>query len=116
MTQEQIEMTRVIAEYDGWVKREYQPVHGRELHENDHSTQWLDSFNYLTDLNMLHPIAMKVMDGLRQRFCYVGTQEYVLIHRVEMACHVKPNNGQYIDLFTAVFNGIVFLNEQNVKP
>lgn len=120
MTTEQIEMTRVIAEYDGWKYHDksdvYRPNGYWTLAEIWAGKWVLEDMAYLTEMNWLHPVVMKVMDGLRQRFCYVGTQEYVLIHRIEKSCYIKPINGQYIDLFTAVYNGISFLNEQTVKP
>lgn len=120
MTQEQIEMTRVIAEYDGW---EYHDK-SNTYHPDGYWTlaeiwagQWdIENMAYLTEIGWLHPVAMKVMDGLEQRDCHVGTNEYMLIHRIEKACSLKPVNGQYIDLFTAVYNGIEFLNQQIAKP
>lgn len=118
MTTEQIEMTRVIAEYDGWVESNVQPTHGRMvLYTKEDFSQWLGSFSYLTSLDWLHPVAMKVMDEI-EIIINIGkdADSFVEANSIRrnmiIMCYRKPINGQYIDLFTAVFNGIVFLNEQ----
>ena len=120
---EQNEKIRLIAEYDGWVKRDYQPVHGRELYDNDNSSQWLDSMPYRSDLNLLHPLAMKVLDEFNviilsesSRVSSNSIWAMGYKHVITDYCSVKPVNNEYIDLFNAVCDGISFINTINSDP
>lgn len=107
MTQKQIEQTRVIAEKDGW---KYLP-HVRGFIRRDESPMRFTpdvSMPYLTDLNALHRVAMDVMDELEAMLIIPALQETI---KIRSKCAYRPINGQYIDLFYAVYEGIVFLNE-----
>jgi len=124
MTTEQIEMTRVIAEYDGWKYHDksdvYRPNGYWTLAEIWAGWWVLEDMAYLTEMNWLHPVAMKVMGEL-EIIINIGkdADSFVDANSIRrnmiIMCYRKPINGQYIDLFTAVYNGIVFLNEQNVN-
>jgi hypothetical protein len=101
MTQKQIEQTRVIAEWDGWKI-------DRSLAYRGMGAIPTHSLNYLTDLNVLHPVAMDVLDVIRKSR-KEHYQYYVSL--ILNDCCERPINGEYIDLFNAVYEGIVFLNE-----
>ena len=96
---------KVIAEYDT-----------ERLHFGKTYKQWLKSIGnlppdvnkYLTSLDWLHPVAMKVMDELRG-LEYSGDMSHT-IYTIRQYCATKPINGEYIDLLNAVYDGIVFLN------
>lgn len=123
MTTEQIEMTGIIAKYDGWKvipEGTYIECHNQIIwfgHGGKFNCYYditpVSNMLYLTSMDWLHPIAMKVREKLR----IIGTHKaYKHVQYIDCACCLDTINGQYIDLFTAVFNGIVFLNEQTVKP
>jgi len=109
MTQKQIEQTRVIAEKDGWKI-------DRSLAYRGMGAIPTHSLDYLTDLNALHKVAMDVMDAMTELFnttmdgdVFVPASD--LEYNIKRACYIRPINGEYIDLFKAVYAAIVFLNE-----
>lgn len=87
----------------------------------DNVINW-DTKTYLTLLDWLHPVAMKVKNKLSHMkntsgFDYTEnltcTSLYNLIMR---GCTQEPNsNGEYTDLFNAVYDGIQFINEYKNK-
>lgn len=115
MNQKQIEQTRVIAEKDGWTFRNNGDT--AELFTNGEFVMgchgWKETpdfpiHKYLTDLNALHKVAMDVMDELP----LLSSNQHLI-----WCCMAKrPINGQYIALFNAVYDGVVFLNRQKSKP
>jgi hypothetical protein len=114
MTQTQIDQTRVIAEWDGW---EYiEPAAFRRNGYTLHASE----LQYLTDLNSLHPVAMDVMDKLTELFNDTMDGEVFmpvsdLEYNIKRSCYIRPINGEYIDLFNAVYEGIVYLNSTKTK-
>lgn len=135
MTQEQIEQTRVIAEKDGWA---YVPHSKYLVKDNDRGIigHPIDKVakKLLTDLNTLHEVAMDVMGEIALMQFEVETVAYnctlddeMLIMKQELeifktpfnciraALTKRPINGQYIDLFNAVYDGVVFLNENKTE-
>jgi hypothetical protein len=121
------EQIRVIAEYDGWrlkpistagspkTKRWFHPTLkglGGRLSLMEHK---LDSMPYLTDLNYLHKVAMRVLDELEAYIDNPKTTNYRT--GIYFGCRQKPNaQGEYTDLLQATYNGITYLNnlkEQN---
>lgn len=121
MTTEQIEMTRVIAEYDGWKYHDksdvYRPNGYWTLAEVWAGKWVIENLEYLTSMDWLHPVAMKVMGMLNHLYKVSRDRKFMdLAEQIKIACATKPVKGEYLWLFTAVYNGIVFLNEQNVKP
>jgi len=111
MTQTQIEQTRVIAEYDGWKI-------DRSLAYRGMGAIPTHSLNYLTDLNALHKVAMDVMDKLTELFNATADSDVFITpasdlqYKIKKACYLHPINGEYIDLFNAVYEGIVYLQNQ----
>ena len=109
------EIIRTIAEYDGWAKvyteGENAPmelwwdtIYGRGYKENI-------GF-YLTDLKALHKVAMWVIDELQAYIDNPKTTNYGM--GIYFGCRQKPNEqGEYTDLMTSVYNGIVYL--KNLK-
>ena len=121
MTQKQIEQTRVIAEKDGWKligEPKYIPpfkCYHRGIKvipvinpQGEEYDNWATYMPYLTDLNALHKVAMDVMEELEAMLIIPALQETI---KIRSKCAYRPINGQYIDLFYAVYEGIVFLNE-----
>jgi len=74
---------------------------------------------YLTSLDWLHPVAMNVLDETTKVFndtldgdVFVPASDFQ--YNIKRACYIRAINGEYIDLFNAVYEGIIFLN-QNKK-
>ena len=65
---------------------------------------------YLTSLDWLHPVAMKVLGERKGRDDAETVQSLIRV-----CCWIAPINGEYIDIFNAVYEGIVFLNELKSK-
>lgn len=71
------------------------------------SNGWSNSWPILTDLNILHPIAMRVVSELCKT-----TGGGFKVHMIELACGQPPNdNGEYINLFNSVYDGVVLLEK-----
>ena len=111
----------MIAENDGWTFRNNGDT--AELFTNGefvmgcHGWQETPDFpihKYLTDLNALHKVAMDVMDILEGDMLDV---DYSYEHSIAIfrAITERPINGQYIDLFKAVYDGIIFLNKSKTE-
>jgi len=70
---------------------------------------------FLTDLNILHPIAMRVVDELLAIQKAEGKYNYTIVCAVDLInrrCAVKPNEqAQYLDLFNAVYDGVELLEK-----
>jgi hypothetical protein len=117
---------KVIAEYDGWVNtgllHPFKPVLGYQYRkEGLIGVSWLSKMPYLTSLDWLHGTAMKVIDEVknysyslsehitesRLKHNYIHTE---LFPTLIDSCCKEPINGEYVDLFNAVYDGIVFLN------
>jgi hypothetical protein len=122
----------VIAEWDGWELRgEPDFIHPYKIWIKQMQTGtkmipyispsgkeydgWHNYMKYLTSLDWLHPVAMDVMDKLTELFNTtmhgdVFMPALDLIYNIKRACYIRPINGEYIDLFNAVYEGIVYLN------
>ena len=113
MNQEMNEKIRVIAEFDGWVS----PKHLQHLFDKEGYPQTsIDDLKYLTSMAWLHPVAMKVLGELRE--IYDEKEVYTEPPRMSAiidSCSFKPINGQYIDLFLAVVEGIKFIDVEKGK-
>lgn len=92
------EKQKVIAVFDGWI------VTGMWIEK--------DTPDYLTNLNELHRVALDVMDRL---YPLLITEAAISAYcGIKDALLSRPINSEYIDLFNAVYDGIVYLN-QNEK-
>jgi hypothetical protein len=85
---------KIIAEYDGWKNV------GVELM----------SSIYLTSLDALHPVAMKVLEELSKDWSFKAEK---LTATISFACTQPPINGEYTDLFNATVEGIIYLQNQS---
>jgi hypothetical protein len=85
---------KIIAEYDGWKNV------GVELM----------SSIYLTSLDALHPVAMKVMAALHKDWSFNAEK---LTATISYACTKPPINGEYIALFNATVEGIIYLKNHS---
>jgi hypothetical protein len=122
MTQTQIEQTRVIAIHDKWLEipeGTYAECHRQTLwfghggkFDCYHDITAVSELKYLTSLDRLHPVAMNVMDDLRG---IQDEQKSYYISSIRSYCSTAPINGEYIDLFNAVYEGIVYLNSTETK-
>ena len=126
MTQTQIEQTRVIAEWDGWELRgEPDFIHPYKIWIKQMQTGtkmipyispsgkeydgWHKDMKYLTSLDWLHPVAMDVLSKLHEDNSF---KKLNIEATIECSCVKPPINGEYIDLFNAVYEGIVYLQNQ----
>jgi hypothetical protein len=115
------EKIRVIAEYDGWyeinvIEHESGQRTFVKLFKDETKYRLLSQLPYLTSLDWLHPVAMNVMDALTDIFNKSGhIGEWVKLTSLESdikrACYIRSINGEYPNLFNAVYNGILFLNQ-----
>ena len=112
MTQETLTKIETIAIYDGWYKGD--GIYQRKMLEPNKGWDilWIIDLQYLTSLDWLHPVAMKVLGEPKLKDKSDGI---TLRAKIIRACSYAPINGEYISLFNAVYEGIVFLNEQKSK-
>ena len=109
-----------IAVCDGWELKTIYPLSGepqkRRWYHDEKSGASSSSIpegdeafdmSYLTDLNWLHPVAMKVLGELRNVYTLIGAYKHLV--SISVACAQPPINGEYIDLFNAVYDAIVYL-------
>ena len=127
MTQKQIEQTRVIALYDKWLvipEGTYAECHRQTIwfghggkFDCYHDITAVSDMPYLTDLNALHKVAMDVTQELRKEKKELNQFETeYLIGSIRLGMFSIPINGQYIDLFNAVYDGCLFLNQYKITP
>jgi hypothetical protein len=108
---------KVIAEYDGMstFETEHDLFFKRGVGCTPENYDYhLLHLKYLASLDWLHPVAMKVMNGLcviaLSKRGNIETKSKRLFHNIKEQCSTFQINGEYIDLFNAVYDGIVFLN------
>jgi hypothetical protein len=122
MTQE--DKLKLIAEYDGWLtipEGTYNECHRQTTwfgHGGNygcyHDITALSNLKYLTSLDWLHPVTMKVIDELwtiKPAQEEVGSPIYYRHATLRQRCSNAPVNGEYIDLFNSVVEAIEFLNK-----
>jgi hypothetical protein len=119
MTQTQIEQTRVIALRDKWLEipeGTYAECHRQTLwfghggkFDCYHDVTAISDVKYLTSLDWLHPVAMDVLSKLHEDNSF---KKLNIEATIECSCVKPPINGEYIDLFNAVYEGIVYLQNQ----
>jgi len=129
MTQK--EKIEIVAMYDGWVKVGYSYLGGELLfqkkinHTFGYDNKSIDELKYITSLDWLHPVAMKVQveilvfardisakaeaDCNSLRLCIRKQSS------IASACSRPCQNGQYLDLFESVVEAILFINQQKQK-
>ena len=114
MTQETLTKIETIAIYDGWEEDCILEPGSTMLwrHKERDGFRWFKDMPYLTSLDWLHPVAMKV---LHDAVLIAKFDDISLMKKIIRACSCAPINGEYISLFNAVYEGIVFLNEQKSK-
>jgi hypothetical protein len=117
MNKELQDKIRVIAEYDGYTvyDKRYPRNHGIGGGDvwNVRKDIILQKCKYLTSLDWLHPVAMKVIDdGEKIENPFMWEEHIQPIYR---ACWQKHVNGEYIDLFNAVYDAIMFLKQVKEK-
>ena len=115
---------KVIAEYDGWVKigslHPFKPSLGHQYRKDGLiGVSWLSKMPYLTSLDWLHPVAMKIADVICVSILSSRGSKRIkckkLIREIESACFCRAVNGEYTTLFNAVYEGIEFLNQNKPK-
>ena len=112
MTTEQQNMVKVIANYANGNEQPYSDK-GDFLYKGNSTEgvffKW-EEMPFLTSMDYLHPVAVKVLDDLAVYFKPKSSR-----HRSNIiyCCRIKPNDkGEYTDLFNATYNAIVFINSQ----
>jgi hypothetical protein len=132
------EKIKTIAEYDGWVVEvertlRNEPIMSKAVFPHSH---YLYDLPYLTSLDWLHPVAMKLLNELRAKelelIDYYNNQPFYVddivnqeviyakrkfrnggaITNILLACSAAPINNEYIYLLNAVYDGIVYLKSQ----
>ena len=101
---------KVIAEYDGMstFETEHDLFFKRGVGCTPENYDYhLLHLKHLTSLDSLHPVAMKVLNSLT---CEDKGDLPTEFWNIVNCCHFPPINGEYIDLFNAVYDGIEFLN------
>lgn len=118
---------KAIAEYDGWELRgepEFIPPYKIWIKHLPHGTNmipyispsgkeyddWAKEIKYLTSLDWLHPVALKVYSEIIDCKYNEISDITDICTTINLAIMYKPINGEYIDIFNAVYDGIVFLN------
>ena len=114
MTQETLTKIETIAIYDGWEEDCILEPGSTMLwrHKERDGFRWFKDMPYLTSLDWLHPVAMKVLGEPKLKDKSDGI---TIIAKIIRACSSAPINGEYIALFNAVYDGIVFLNQLKSK-
>jgi len=126
MTQQ--EKIELIAMYDGWEKSEFKfKLTGYTFSKSGYCyVREIDlesDMKYITSLDWLHPVAMKVQGEIRvfemdilAKGSY-GSLELCIRKQSSIAssCSRPSQNGQYLNLFESVVEGILFINEQKQK-
>lgn len=127
------EMLQVIAEYDGWELRgepEFIPPYKIWVKQLPSGTKlipyispsgkeydnWIKDMKYLTSLDWLHPVALRVLNNLVSEFnistkfnTYVCASDHIA--NIKKAMYKPPVNGEYIDLFNANYEAILFIKQ-----
>jgi uncharacterized protein YpuA (DUF1002 family) len=101
MTQELQDKIRAIAEYDEGDMN----LKLTEIEIEEHS-------RYLTSMDWLHPVAMKVKGQLKQSKA-MHWQFYNA--NIALSLSSEPINGEYIDLFNDCYKAIQLLNQMKEK-
>jgi hypothetical protein len=92
------EIITELVSYDGW-----------DIAQEKH-TQLFN--NYLTDLNILHRVAVKVFDELiNSQHCDDKQELMNKAYNIHSAIMKLPINGEYITLATATAEAIVYLKK-----
>ena len=114
------EKLRILAGYDGWKQYPQSQMqwakHVEEIEDVSYSKQWLKNSElsiYVNSLDWLHPVAMRVIDELQGK--HDDGLSKGVICRLKEACHTKPINGEYLDLYAATIAGIEFINKVRLK-
>lgn len=113
------EMLVTIAEYDGWkISEEYELPQVVYRKGNDQveaitisgkeSEFFSRNMRYGTSMDWLHPVAMKALKSLQ---CEDRGDLPAEFWKIVNSCNLSPINGQYIDLLNAVYEGILFINQ-----
>lgn len=99
------EKIKEVAEFDGW-----KHIEGKALMKHpNHGHYWHnEALPYLTSLDFLHPVAMKV---LGQLLAYADRESHIIETAIKQACAKPPINGEYTALVDAVYDAIVYLKQ-----
>jgi hypothetical protein len=113
------EIIKEIAVYDGYTFIET-VTDGYFIREEDQEGHediftYIDLEEYLTDLNILHRVAVKVMHELIDSPCHDDISDLTdRCSNIHFALLKLPINGEYITLATATAEAIVYLNKHKV--
>ena len=111
------EMLQVVAEYDGWVK--HPAVRAGSLYHQKKQRVKIcnnEDLPYATSMDWLHPVSLNTLNNLVSEFnistkfnTYICASDHIA--NIKKAMYKPPINGQYIDLFHAVYEAILFINQ-----
>lgn len=125
MTQKQIEQTRVIALYDKWLiipEGTYAECHRQTIwfghggkFDCYHDITAASDMPYLTNLNALHSVVKQIRSEFREN--HPPLDNAVEIYKqLGNALYDAFDSDSYEDLFNAVYESIVFLNQSKTTP
>lgn len=119
---------KVIAEYDGWELRgepDFKAPYKIWVKKLRHGSNmipyispsgkeyngWSNDMKYLTSLDWLMPVAVRVWRQVSSCEFYNDISDITdRCENIHNAMLTVPVFGEYIDLFNAVYDGIIFLN------
>jgi hypothetical protein len=119
------EIIKQIAVYDGWEihtsysRRGYVLRNGNELIKGTYLLPKQNEMDnpilrqYLTDLNILHRVAVKVYNEFRD-LCDIVDKYHDVRFNMFNAFYQEPINGEYITLATATAEAIIYLKKYKV--
>lgn len=115
------EMLQVVAEYDGWVNKpalksgNFYCQKGEKIKICNN-----EDLPYATSMDWLHPVSLNTLNNLVSEFnistkfnTYICASDHIA--NIKKAMYKPPINGQYIDLFKAVYEAIIFINQNKEK-
>jgi hypothetical protein len=107
------EIIKQIAVYDGYTYIET-VTDGYFVREEGHEDifTYIDLEEYITDLNILHRVAVKVMHELIDSPCHDDISDLTdRCSNIQFALLKEPINGEYITLATATAEAILYLKK-----
>ena len=113
------EIIKEIAVYDGYTYHETKTGDGvfaieKKLKGNEDICHFTDLEDYLTDLNILHRLAVKVTSTIREILDFKDDLDFDLSelnNKIVSAMFTSPNEqGEHINLATALVNAIRYIS------
>lgn len=123
-------MVLTVAEYDGYKVSDRYELPQVVYEKGNHQVEYIKTsgepneyfqanMGYTTSMDKLHPVAVDVTDALINKFyntlhpmMFEGASNSY--HKMRNMIFVRPENGVYVHLFNAVYEGIAFIKYTNL--